>query len=274
MTMKKRMLLALSLILCLAVLCACQSKSPYTVVEKGSPNPGSQPTQNLNMTGSQTIETDAPINFDDGSYDPTSEEGLGADIPDAPSMSPVPTIKGEYAGATPVVIDPIDKPTPTVVPPISFTYQAYSATQLHLAFEAPVGWQVDESEGTYVLFNPDPAMAYTASLTLTATNVSSQMTKKNLETQVESMLDSLKNGVDIKSFSPSRTASRNLMAQDGIYANYTAVLDNGEEIAGRVHATCLNKVLYTVHLTYPKAYRETYIDTVYDTLRKTMAVTQ
>ena len=102
----------------------------------------------------------------------------------------------------------------------------------------------------------------------------SQLSKTDLKDQIEGMLATIKGGANIKSFSPSKTAERTLMDNAGIYANYTAVLEDGTQIAGRVHATCLNKVLYTVHLTYPRAYTETYIDTVYATLRKTLNITQ
>lgn len=276
--MKKRMLLALVLALCVAVLCACQDGgTKYTVVDKKDPAQA-QATQNLNMGGTQTAE---PVtDFDDGSYDPTAEEGLGENLPDfevetAAPVTPAPTVRSDYAGATPVVIDPIDKPTATPVPPISFTYQAYDATKLHLTFEGPVGWAVDDSAAdAYVLTNPDPSMDYAAKLTLTATSVSSAMSKKNLEDHIESMLDTIGDDSNIKSYSPSRTAERTLMDATGIYANYTATLDDGTEIAGRVHATCINKVLYTVHITYPRAYRDTYVDTVYGTLRKTLNITQ
>ncbi|MBE5803178.1 MAG: hypothetical protein E7316_01530 [Clostridiales bacterium] len=277
--MKKRMLLALMLVLCVVALCACQSSgTKYTVVEKTTNQPPVQATQNLNLTGDQP--TANIIDFDNGGYDPTAEEGLGEEWDDFVEETPAPataapTVRSEYAGATPVLLDPIDKPTPTPAPPISFTYQAYDAINLHLTFEAPVGWSVDESVAdTYILRNPDPSMAYQASLTVTATSVSSQMNKSSLNNQVEAMLDAIADGENVKSFSPSRTAERTLLDQTGVYANYTGVLDNGEEIAGRVHATCVNKVLYTVHVTYPRAYRDTYEDTVYATLRKTINVTQ
>ena len=278
--MKKRMLLALALVVCLVVMSACQSGgTKYTVVESNAP----QATQNLNMGNTQSSQIDDPVDFDDGSYDPTSEEGRGEyfedfggldEEPEAP-VTPAPTVRGEYAGATPVVIDPIDKPTPTPVPPLTFTYQVYDATKLHLAFEGPVGWRVDDSAAeVYVLTNPDPSMSYAAQLTLTATAVPSKMNKTSLVDQVEAMLDSIGDGQGVKNFSPSRTADRTLMDAAGVYANYTATLSDGTEIAGRVHAACLNKVLYTVHITYPKDYRDTYVDTVYDTLRKTLNITQ
>lgn len=275
--MKKRMLLALMLMLCVVALCACQdSGTKYTVVEKNTAQP--QATQNLNLAGNQ--EPAQVTDFDDGSYDPTSEEGKGEDLGDfiettAVPVTVAPTVRSEYAGATPVLLDPIDKPTPTPVPPLTFTHQAYDATKLHLTFQAPVGWVVDDSiADTFILRNPDPSMAYAASLTLTATSVSSQMNKSSLTTQVKAMLDGISKEESVKSFSPSNTADRTLMDQAGVYANYTAVLDDGEEIAGRVQATCVNKVLYTVHVTYPRAYRDTYVDNVYNTLRKTLTVTQ
>jgi len=279
--MKKRMLLALVLVVCVAALCACQNGgTKYTVVEKNpaQSQPPAQATQNLNLSGNQASEPE--INFDDGSYDPLAEEGKGADPIDfteemAAPVTVAPTVRSEYAGATPVLLDPIDKPTPTPVPAISFNYQAYDAPKLHLTFEGPVGWSVDDTVAdTFILRNPDPSMAYQASMTLTATSVSSQMNKKSLETQAETMLDAIAAGENVKSFSPSRTAERTLLDQTGVYANYTGVLDNGEQIAGRVHVTCVNKVLYTVHVTYPRAYRDTYVDTVYDTLRKSINVTQ
>ena len=274
--MKKRMLLALTLICCAAVLCACQSgngNGNLVVVSTNQP----KATQNLNM-GSVATDTPAPV---EDNYDPLAEEGRGDDLGDLdgaaaiPMVTAVPTVRSAYAGATPVIIDPIDKPTPTPVPPISFTYQTYDATKLHLSFQGPVGWMVDDSaSGAYVLTNPSATVDYMASLTLTATSVGSQLSKTDLKDQIEGMLATIKGGANIKSFSPSKTAERTLMDNAGIYANYTAVLEDGTQIAGRVHATCLNKVLYTVHLTYPRAYTETYIDTVYATLRKTLNITQ
>lgn len=271
--MKKRFLLALMLAACVCALCACQSGgSNISVVDR---QPAAQETQNL---GTTTVDEPADIDYDDGSYDPASEEDLGGWVEEIPTEVPateVPTLRSEYAGATPVLLDPIDKPTPTPVPPITFVHQTYEATKMHLTFDAPVGWVVDDSVAdTYILTNPDPSMAYTATLTLTATAVSSQMDKAALTSQVNAMLTSLKSSADVKSFSPSRVDERTLMAQTGMYANYTATLSSGEEIAGRVQAACVNKVLYTVHITYPQAYKDTYVKQVYNTLRDTIKVTQ
>lgn len=277
--MKKRILLALALILCLVVVCSCQSNNEQRFTVVTSTNPPAA-TQNLNLGGSAPQWEEEPdYDFDDGSYDPTMEEDYGdfaefEDLRNQPAVqTPAPTVRGEYAGATPVVIDPIDKPTPTPVPPLTFNFQAYNANSLHLTFEGPAGWNVDDSTvGTFILVNPDRGVDYAAAMTLTASTVTSDLKKEDMEKQVQAMLDGLKGTV--KSFSPSNTASRTLLDQTGIYANYKATLEDGTEIAGRVHVTCLNKMMYTVHLTYPRAYTDTYIDNVYARLRKTINVSQ
>ena len=107
--MKKRMLLALTLICCAAVLCACQSgngNGNLVVVSTNQP----KATQNLNMG---SVETDTPAPVEDN-YDPLAEEGRGDDLGDLdgaaaiPMVTAVPTVRSAYAGATPVIIDPID----------------------------------------------------------------------------------------------------------------------------------------------------------------------
>ena len=283
--MKKRMLVALALILCAVALSACQSGNDgkYQVVSTSQP----QATQNLNLGGAQNNQpTDEPdYDYDDGSYDPSSEEGEGDYLGDFELMgaltqetpvvdTPMPTVRGEYAGATPVVIDPIDKPTPTPVPPLSFTYQVYDATKLRLSFEGPVGWTADDSAGdTYVLTNPDPSMDYAATVSVRAMSVSSDMRKSDLVAEIKGMLGTI-GSQGFSKFSPSNTADRNLMESTGVYANYTGTLSDGRQIAGRVHATCIDKVLYTIHISYPQAYTKTYVDNVYDKLRHTIKITQ
>lgn len=276
--MNKRMLLALALILCLMVLCACQSGEPQRFQPATMPPP--QNLQNLNM-GAQAQPTNDEIDFDDGSYDPMSEEEYGDslnfdDVQGSLSTQPTeaPTVRSEYAGATPVIIDPIDKPTPTPVPPITFTYQVYEASRLRLTFEGPAGWIVDDTANdTFTLRNPDPSVDYAADLVIRMASVSSNMNESDLTREVKGMLDTIKSQ-DLKSFSPSNTAKRDLLGESGVYANYTATLPDGTEIAGRVHAVCVNKTLYTVHVSYPRAYTNTYVDGVYTKLRHTLEFVQ
>ncbi len=284
----KRIMLAALLALCVLALCACQSKEPQrfqVVTSTTSPqNLYGDAATDVPDNGGLT-DNDTYSDFDNGSYDPTSEEGngLGEDgmvtLPDvqgqtAATNSPAPTIRSEYAGATPVVIDPIDKPTPTPLPPLTFSYQVYDATKLHLSFEAPVGWEInDVSTDTYILTNPSTAVDYQASLTLRAVSVNSQYSENDMVKEVKGMLETI-GSTGFTSFSPSNTATRTLLDKSGVYANYTGTLESGARVAGRVHVTCIDKVLYSVHVTYPQDYTTTYKEQVYDHLRSTIKITQ
>lgn len=282
--MKKTIMLFAMLLACTMLFSACQAPSnPYTPITQGQNVFGdkqdtSAPVQQNQTAGSQNTQAEEP-NYDNGSYDPTSEEEPDEEkISTMDSQLPVttdaPQQNSAYAGATPVVIDPIDKPTPTPLPPLTFTYQVYDATNLHLSFEAPVGWTIDNTAGdTFVLTNPARGVDYQAQIVVRAISVDSQYDKAALKQVIGTMLDTVgENG--LSKFSPSNTAERTLMDSAGIYANYTGTLRNGAKVAGRVHATCINKVLYTIHISYPQGYAETYKDNVYAQLRKTLKITQ
>lgn len=284
----KRIKLALLLMLCVLALCACQSKEQqrFQVVTShgGAQNLYGDQATNVPAADNGFTNNDPYTDFDDGSYDPASEEGNGLgddgliDLPvepaDAPEATAAPTIRSEYAGATPVVIDPIDKPTPTPVPPLTFAYQTYDATKLHLSFEAPIGWEVnDVSSDTFILYNPDTSVDYQASLTVRAVSVASQYSENDMVKEVKGMLETI-GGSGFTKFSPSNTATRTLLDKSGVYANYTGTTTDGAQVAGRVHVTCINKVLYSVHVTYPQAYTTTYKEQVYDHLRSTITITQ
>ena len=268
--MKKRTMLVLVLILCAALLCACGAKEQTKYQVIGT----SLPTQNLVVGPTNVPAQD--INFDDGSYDPTLEEGEVDEYVPVVTAAPTvaPTMRSEYAGATPVIIDPIDKPTPSPVPPITFSHQVYDATNIHLSFEAPAGWTIAEpSANTFVLSNPNQGVDYTASITITASSVSSSYNTSDLKRVVNDTLDSI-GEAGFNEFDPTNTAERTLLDSKGVYANYTGELSGNIQVAGRVHAVCVNKVLYVVHVTYPRAYTETYKEQVYDHLRDTIMVTQ
>ncbi len=266
--MKQRLLKLLALCACLGMLTACQTSSPDAY--HGSRNTN-QPSQNPASAIGQP--TSAPV-------DPLAEEDEEEDtlplFSNAPVASAAPTIRSEYAGATPVVIDPIDKPTPTPVPPLTFTYTTYNATKLHLSFEGPVGWTVDDTvENSYIIQNPNAAMDYAATLTIRAVKVDKDYKTADLKQEVTDMLSAI-GKANFKAYDKSLTANRAnlLLKTDGVYANYTGTLEGNIKIAGRVLAVYTNGTLYTVHITYPAAYTNTYKDNVYEKLRDTITITQ
>lgn len=270
MTMKKRMLAALCLLLCAVLLTACSSGTDTNGTRFDVLASTTVPTQNV-LNNPTVAPTTAPTTY----IDPLAEEN----VPDVSTISEpavvtdVPRVDSVYAGATPVVIDPIDKPTATPVPALSFTYQVYDATKLHLSFEAPVGWIVNDSaDDIYILTNPSTNVDYAASITVYTTSVAAEYTQEELRSEVKSMQNTLASA--FASFSGTNTASRTLLGQDGIYADYTAAMADGTRVSGRVQAVSIGRMLYVVHFSWPRAYNETYKDTVYAQFRKTAQVTQ
>lgn len=275
--MKKRLMLALMLILCAALLCSCGEKKKYDVGT--TQNQGAQQTQQTQ----QDLGNQPAVPEEDG-LDPLAEEDDYADEPEywnaeLPTMepatvTPAPTVRSEYAGATPVVIDPIDKPTPTPVPALTVSYTTYDATNIGLSFEGPAGWKKDDSASdAFVIQNPTPTTVidYPATLTLRAEKVSTDYTANELKSIINSMLDAIETA-GFEEYNPSQTASRDLLGKSGVYANYTGTMLDGTKVAGRVHAVCVDKTLYTIHLSAPQAQWNDYKEMVYDKLRDTLTI--
>ncbi|MBE5810144.1 MAG: hypothetical protein E7318_04320 [Clostridiales bacterium] len=258
--MKKRLMLALMLILCAVLLASCGETKRYDVL---STNDGGN-QQNPALTEADT-------------YDPRVEEDSWT-APVLPTQAPVtptpaPTVRSEYAGATPVVIDPIDKPTPTAVPALgTITYTAYDAIKVGLSFEGPAGWLKDDTAAdTFIIQNPNARIDYPATLTLRSETVSRDYTSSDLKSVINSMLSAIGNA-GFEDYEPSQTANRDLLGKSGVYANYSGTLEDSREVSGRVHAVCVDRVLYTIHLTAPKAQWNDYKDKVYDHLRDTLTI--
>ena len=277
--MWKQRRLCLALVLCAAmVMTACQQKETFPTSPQQQGTAQQQETDTPQDVQNIFGETPIPqeINFDDGSYDPTSEEGGGEEMLPIPQdngedgVTSAPIMQSEYAGATPVLIDPIDKPTPTPLPSLTFTYSTYEVPSLHLSFDGPAGWLPDDSApDAYTLTNPDPSMDYAAKLTIRCVPVSKNYTKNELIKEVKSTLDTIASDGFLK-FERSNTAGRKFMNDDGIYANYNGTTTDGAKVAGRLIIACSNKMLYILNVSYPQGYTKTYVDGVYDKFRHTV----
>ena len=273
--MLKKKIVCLILVLCAAlVLTACgQQQETY-------PN---QPRQDTGAAQQQApvqeqVVAEAPaqqINFNDGSYDPASEEGGQSEqvIAETNAATAAPVMQSEYAGATPVKIDPVDKPTPTPLPKLTFSYNTYNASNLHLTFEGPAGWMVNDlAVDSYTLTNPDPSMDYEATVEIRTIAAGKDYTQKELIKEVKAQADTLRSTGNFQSFDASDTAARFFIDGNGVYLAYKGVLNDGQEtgVAGRIIVNTVDKTLYILNVSYPRGLADTYAEGVYNKIRHSM----
>lgn len=273
--MWKKRILCLVLVLCACLLAACQQEKviyptqerPETQQPAAQEAPAAQP----DTGSSQNVFP----NYDDGSYNPASEEGGDEEyIAIANPATPVPTVNNSYAGATPVVIDPIDKPTPTPVPTMKFTYSKYEAEALHLSFEAPVDWTVDNSAAdTYILTDEIDKLDVQPRVMVRVVPVNKNYNKNELTKEVKAALDAIHGESDFSSFDPSSTATRTFIDGNGVYMAYKGTLSDGRGVAGRVIVNTVDKVLYILHVSYPRSMADNFAEGVYNKVRSTMKKT-
>ena len=98
--------------------------------------------------------------------------------------------------------------------------------------------------------------------------VNSNYTEANLTTEIKQRLSTI-GSTNFVDWNPSLTATRYLMGGKGVYANYSGTLANGVEVGGRVHATCIDSVLYCIQITYPLNFKDSYLD-IFSKVRETI----
>ena len=275
--MRKKLILCLALLLSVVLLTACgqtqeevypnQPRAPFTEAPQAETVTNTETT--VDMSGSTVID------WDSSAYNPESEEG-GQDEPVATdALTPAPTMYSEYAGATPVLIDPIDKPTATPLPKLKFSYTTYEASALHLTFEGPAGWIVDDTAtDTYTLTNPDTSMDYAAQATIRVVPVNKNYSKNELIKELKGTMETLQSDGGFSSFDPSNTANRTFIDGNGVYMSYKGTLKDGRGVAGRLIVNCINKTLYILHCSYPRSMADTFAEGVYNKIRSTMKLVQ
>ena len=295
--MKRLWKIALCLALALIALTACSGGE--------QPNGGSQiyaeATQYLGPVTATETPTEAPqetaassdggndsggVSIFDNPYDVSPDEALneenyidpydtGADtgslLTSSGASGGAETVY-PYAGATPIPLKPVDLPTPTPHPELTFDYATYTAGSLGLSFDCPSGWLVDESQtDVFVLTEPETQMhdGQQCIITISAEPVTANYSEKDLKKQVTQRLKEI-GSVNFTVWNPSLTASRTLMDSKGVYANYTGTLANGIEVAGRILYASANNKLYGVEMVYPRDYRDDYLN-IFAKIRDTIA---
>ena len=167
-----------------------------------------------------------------------------------------------YAGSTPIPLNPVDMPTPTPKPDLSFTYAQYIASTVGVTFDGPANWQVNESQSSiFVLSEPTNQVkdGQQTTITLSAEPIGSDYSQSELETHVEQRLDTI-GGLQFTSFKPSYTATRHMLGSTGVYANYSGTLTDGTEVGGRIQYVSVDGTLYGLEIVFPLGFKDDFID--------------
>ena len=174
-----------------------------------------------------------------------------------------------YAGSTPVPLYPVDLPPITPVP-VNIVYAPYQIN-LGLSFEAPAGWEMNDSTMNVVtLGEPIQQMkdGQIAQITISAVPVNEQMSIRELKDTVEERLDVI-GGSNFVEWKQSYTAERYLLGSKGVYANYWGTLSGEVKIGGRIHYVCVDQKLYGLEIVYPIQYSDVFLD-VFAKARETL----
>lgn len=282
--MKKRLMIP-ALLLIVAILAGCTPQQSNEISD--IPTLGSQTAQPNPMDAGQISPTDFTLNLPEG-YDPASEEDdddredivfpaaqqgsvQQSTAQQALSIPADNSTASPFAGSSPIPLNPIDMPTPTPRPALTFTYATYTASRLGFTFESVAGYEIDDSSGdTYILREPAGMWKDNKGVvvTLSQAAVSGGYNKSDVRKDVLAKLDEI--GQSYQRWEPSNTAERTLLNAPGYYANYRATQMDGTIVRGRIHMAVLpgNRVL-TLHIEHPAEYNEDYIG-VFTKIRSTL----
>jgi hypothetical protein len=267
--MRRKLSLVLLLCVLLAALSGCASPELFDTATQAPPGYG--------RTTPDPVAEIPVDNTEEYVGDPEGEEGVGdlteEDLPvDVPSED---SSSSAFAGSTPIPLDPIDMPTGTPRPKLAFEYQTYEATKLGLTFDGPIGWIVDDTQSdTYILTEPEDQRKdnYSAFIIIKKTPVNQQYNMSDLKNEVKGMLDTI-GATNFTKFEPAISSDRTLMEHDGMYDDYAGTLVDGTRVRGRVQVTCIDKVLYSIHMAHPANYNSDYLKN-HGKIRETMKLTK
>lgn len=260
--MKKRFVF-IALLLCAAVLlCAC---APKDNTGGENDNQGQNSPIDPSAVNASANNDLSDLGLPDG-YDPASEEG-GAEF--NPNAAYDEFGNQIYAGATPIPIDPIDMPTATPRPELTFSYGEYVASKLGIKFNSAVGYEVNESANNiYILTEPATAVKdnYPCVITLEISPITTSYNTNDVRKDLSSYLKTLEGQYD-RDWETWQAASRKLMGGQGYYNNYRGEMSDGTVVRGRVHMAKIgDNQLLTLHISCPGWYNSSYMK-IYDAIR-------
>lgn len=176
------------------------------------------------------------------------------------------TLTVENPAATPVAVDPIDKPTPTPLPEPSYWYETYSNPGMGISFSIPGTWLINPStnqDTTIQFVEPKSEMmekdGYQTRLTVEKVNMGLTQTASDAKDRLESTLTQLES--TFTSFTPGQPASTTIGSAKGYYCYYKAEYNDGVKtyhMRGRIAIVAHEKALYQVRITTPQSWYSYY----------------
>lgn len=182
--------------------------------------------------------------------------------------------------ATPVAVDPIDKPTPTPAPTPDYMYDTYTSSSMGVSFSIPYSWLLNPStnqETTLQFVEPKSEMmepdGYQTRLTIERFSAGLNQTAADARTRLESVLTELE-GI-FTTFKANDIATASIGGASGYYCYYRATYNDGTKeysMRGRVAVVAHDKELIQIRLTTPSNWFS-YYNHVYRQLRATFKFT-
>ena len=162
--------------------------------------------------------------------------------------------------ATPIPVDPIDKPTPTPMPKPNFHYDTYSNNSMGVSFSIPYTWLLNPNtnhDTTVQFVEPKSEMmdpdGYQTRITIEKYNMGLNQTADDARATLDSVLEEL--AASFTSFTPNAIDSASFGEGKGHYCYYRAEYNDGSklyEMNGRVIVIAYGKALYQIRLTTPR----------------------
>lgn len=182
--------------------------------------------------------------------------------------------------ATPVAVDPIDKPTPTPAPTPDYMYDTYTSSSMGISFSIPYSWLLNPStnqDTTLQFVEPKNEMmepdGYQTRLTIERFSAGLNQTAADARTRLESVLTELE-GM-FTTFKANDIATASIGGASGYYCYYRATYNDGTKeysMRGRVAVVAHDKELIQIRLTTPSNWFS-YYNHVYRQLRATFKFT-
>ena len=195
----------------------------------------------------------------------SAESAAGAAL-DGEAAFDFSVLKPDDPAATPIPVDPIDKPTPTPVPTPSYWYETYENSGMGVSFSIPGTWLLNPNtnqDSTVQFVEPKSEMmdvgGYQTRLTVEKVNTGLQQTASDAKDRLESTLAELES--TFTTFVSYEPASVSIGDAKGYYCYYKAEYNDGVknyQMRGRIAIVAQGKTLYQVRITTPQSWYSYY----------------